>query len=40
MLWGLRLRGLLYRGERGRAFREAARWLGSGKTATLLESPR
>jgi N-acetylglucosaminyl-diphospho-decaprenol L-rhamnosyltransferase len=40
MLWGLRLRGLVFRGERGRAFREAARWLGSGKTASLLESRR
>jgi N-acetylglucosaminyl-diphospho-decaprenol L-rhamnosyltransferase len=40
MLWGLRLRGLLFRGERGRAYRDAARWLGSGNTATLLESPR
>jgi GT2 family glycosyltransferase len=37
MLWGLRLRGLLYRGERGRAFRDTARWLGSGNTATLLQ---
>jgi N-acetylglucosaminyl-diphospho-decaprenol L-rhamnosyltransferase len=40
MLWGLRLRGVLFRGERGRAYRDAARWLGSGNTATLLESPR
>jgi hypothetical protein len=40
MLWGLRMRGLVFRGERGRAFRETARWLGSGTTATLLESPR
>ena len=40
MLWGLRLRGLLFRGERGRAYRETARWLGSGNTAALLESPR
>ena len=40
MLWGLRFRGLLFRGERGRAYRDTARWLGSGKTATLLESPR
>jgi N-acetylglucosaminyl-diphospho-decaprenol L-rhamnosyltransferase len=40
MLWGLRLRGLLFRGERGRAYRDAARWLGSGNTAALLESPR
>ena len=38
MLWGLRLRGLLFRGERGRAYREAARWLRSGRTASLLES--
>jgi N-acetylglucosaminyl-diphospho-decaprenol L-rhamnosyltransferase len=38
MLWGLRLRGLLFRGERGRAYRDAARWLGSGRTAALLES--
>ncbi len=38
MLWGLRLRGLLFHGERGRAYREAARWLGSGRSATLLES--
>jgi len=40
MLWGLRLRGLLFRGERGRAYRETAQWLGSGNTAALLESPR
>jgi GT2 family glycosyltransferase len=38
MLWGLRLRGLLFRGERGRVYREAARWLGSGRAAALLES--
>ena len=38
MLWGLRLRGLVFRGERGRAYRESARWLGSGSAATLLES--
>jgi N-acetylglucosaminyl-diphospho-decaprenol L-rhamnosyltransferase len=36
MLWGLRLRGLLFHGERGRAYRDAARWLGSGRTAALL----
>jgi GT2 family glycosyltransferase len=29
------LRGLLYGGDRGRAYREAARWLGSGSAATL-----
>ncbi len=40
MLWGLRMRGLVFRGERGRAYRESARWLGSGNTAALLESTR
>jgi N-acetylglucosaminyl-diphospho-decaprenol L-rhamnosyltransferase len=38
MLWGLRLRGLLFHGERGRAYRDAARWLGSGRVAALLDS--
>jgi GT2 family glycosyltransferase len=38
MLWGLRVRGLVFRGERGRAYREVARWLGSGRAASLLES--
>jgi len=32
----LRLRGRLFRGERGRMYREAARWLGSGSVADLL----
>ena len=36
LLLGTRLRGVLYRGERGRTYREAARWLGSGDVATLL----
>ena len=40
MLWGLRARGLVFRGERGRAYRESAQWLGSGNTAALLESTR
>jgi len=40
MLWGLRLRGLFVRGDRGRDYREAAQWLGSGNTAALLESAR
>jgi hypothetical protein len=40
MLWGLRLRGLFFRGERGRAYRETARWLRSGNVTALLESPR
>ena len=33
----LRLRGLLFRGERGRMYRDAAAWLGSGRVAELLE---
>jgi hypothetical protein len=32
----LRARGRLYRGERGRLYREAASWLGSGDVDTLL----
>jgi GT2 family glycosyltransferase len=32
----LRLRGCLFRGERGRMYREAAQWLGSGSVADLL----
>jgi GT2 family glycosyltransferase len=38
MLVALRLRGLAFRGERGRAYRDAARWLRSGRTSALLES--
>lgn len=33
----LRVRGVLFRGERGRAYREAADWLGSGRVSELLE---
>jgi len=33
----MRLRGLLFRGERGRMYRDAAAWLGSGRVAELLE---
>ncbi|MGB2953967.1 MAG: glycosyltransferase family 2 protein [Gaiellaceae bacterium] len=40
LLWSLRLRGLLFHGERGRMYRDAARWLSSGSVASLLESPR
>ena len=40
MLWGLRMRSLVFRGERGRAYRESAQWLGSGNTAALLKSAR
>jgi N-acetylglucosaminyl-diphospho-decaprenol L-rhamnosyltransferase len=32
----LRLRGMLFRGERGRQYRETARWLGSGDVRSLL----
>jgi len=34
---GCVLRGVLYRGERGAVYREAAAWLGSAPVATLLE---
>jgi len=36
LLGALRLRGVLFRGERGRAYREAAGWLASGDAAGLL----
>ncbi len=32
----LRLRGLVFRGERGREYREAARWISSGPARSLL----
>jgi GT2 family glycosyltransferase len=38
MLVALRLRGFAFRGPRGRAYRETARWLRSGGVRTLLES--
>jgi len=38
LLWvALRLRALLFRGPRGRMYREAAVWLGSGRVPELLE---
>jgi GT2 family glycosyltransferase len=37
MLAALRLRGALFRGERGRMYRDAARMLASGSAAKLLE---
>jgi len=40
LLAGVRLRLLLFRGERRRSYREAARWLSSGKAASLLRSRR
>jgi hypothetical protein len=36
MLVALRLRGLLFRGERGRLYRDGARWLASGDVPSLL----
>jgi N-acetylglucosaminyl-diphospho-decaprenol L-rhamnosyltransferase len=36
LLAGVRLRLLLFRGERARGYREAARWLASGNAASLL----
>ena len=40
MLWALRLRGVLYRGERGRMYRDTASWLASGSALQLLDEPR
>ncbi len=37
MLAALRMRGLVFRGDRGRQYRDAARWLASGSARTLLE---
>jgi N-acetylglucosaminyl-diphospho-decaprenol L-rhamnosyltransferase len=36
LLVALELRGLVFRGERGRMYRHAAKWLASGPTARLL----
>jgi GT2 family glycosyltransferase len=36
LLTSLRLRGVLFRGDRGRMYREAAEWLSSGDAATLV----
>jgi hypothetical protein len=40
LLVALRLRGLIYRGERGAMYRRGARWLASGKPAKLLAEAR
>jgi GT2 family glycosyltransferase len=37
LLVGTRLRAVLYRGERGKTYRDATRWLGSGDVGSLLE---
>ncbi len=39
LLAALRVRGILFRGERGRMYRDAARWLASGSAASLIERP-
>lgn len=38
LLAATRLRAVLFRGERGRTYREAAEWLGSGDAATLVSA--
>jgi N-acetylglucosaminyl-diphospho-decaprenol L-rhamnosyltransferase len=38
MLLALRMRGVLFRGTRGRTYREAARWLASAPADALLQS--
>jgi N-acetylglucosaminyl-diphospho-decaprenol L-rhamnosyltransferase len=40
LLFATRLRGVVFRGDRARMYREGARWLASGSTASLLERPR
>ena len=40
LLAALRLRGVLFRGERGRMYRDAAGWLASGSAQSLLSAPR
>ena len=40
LLTALRFRSVLFHGERGRTYREAARWLSSGSAETLLTAPR
>jgi len=40
MLWALRLRGLVFRGERGRMYRDTASWLASGSASQLVDEPR
>lgn len=40
LLAALRMRGAVFLGERGRMYREAARWLSSGSAESLLTAPR
>jgi GT2 family glycosyltransferase len=39
LMAALRLRAVAFRGERGRTYREAGRWLASGDAKALLQSP-
>jgi N-acetylglucosaminyl-diphospho-decaprenol L-rhamnosyltransferase len=40
MLWALRLRGVVFRGDRGRMYRDIAAWLASGSASQLVDEPR
>jgi GT2 family glycosyltransferase len=40
LVFALRLRGLLFRGERGRMYADAARYLSSAPARTLLDDPK
>jgi hypothetical protein len=40
LLWGVRLRTVLFRGERRAMYRRAAGWLASGSASSLLDRPR
>ncbi len=40
LLWGVRLRAVLFGGERQAMYRHAAGWLASGSVSSLLERPR
>jgi hypothetical protein len=40
MLWALRLRGVLFHGERGRMYRDTASWLASGSARRLVDESR
>jgi N-acetylglucosaminyl-diphospho-decaprenol L-rhamnosyltransferase len=40
LLAALRLRGMVFQGERGRMYRDAAGWLASGSAESLLAAPR
>jgi N-acetylglucosaminyl-diphospho-decaprenol L-rhamnosyltransferase len=40
MLWALRLRGLVFRGDRSHMYRDTASWLASGSALQLVDEPR